>query len=97
MPKYKAILFSVDGEDFVTDYRGKSVEEIQGLLANQGSKWYFYPFHAIVVDHGATSDSQRIVDAAEPFEDMKGKSVKTFQNMIKSLTEMELQRIFGYL
>jgi hypothetical protein len=63
MTQYKAVLFAPDG-DWVTDYAGSaSVEEVQELVADQGSRWYFYPFSAVTVDHGAlTTASQRLVD-----------------------------------
>ena len=96
MSKYQAILFASDGQ-FVTDYRDKTKEEVIDCLNNQGSRWYFYPFHAVIVYNGRAKYSrQTLVDVAEPFEFMKGKQVKTFQKFIASIPEDELIALMGY-
>jgi len=76
---YKAVLFSTDGEDWATDYRGcKTIEEVEERLANQLSRWYFFPWHFVIVDHGRfTTNKQRTVSAPWPFEYLKGRSIKT--------------------
>lgn len=72
---YKAILFSPDG-DFVTDYRGRlTKQEVMDCLADQGSKWYFYPIVAVIVDHSVVTLRCRIVDAAEPWDFFRGGSI----------------------
>lgn len=93
---YKAVLFAPDG-DWVTDYlERETIEEVEQLLADQGSRWYFYPFHAVIVDKGGfTSARQRLVSVAYPFEDMKGRSISTFAQMIRELPENELVAILG--
>ncbi len=92
---YKAVLFAVDG-DWVTDYRdSKTVEEVQELLANQQSRWYFYPFHAVITDRGSTKETQRIVDAAFPFEELKGKTIRTMSKVISHVDPLTLADIFG--
>jgi len=91
MRRYQASLFSTDGQ-WVTDYQNSNtVEEVEESLANQGSRWFFYPFHVVIVDHnnGWTKDNQRIMSAAWPFEDMKGKTLKTFGKMIANLSDNE--------
>lgn len=84
---YKAVLFAPDG-DWVTDFRGSdTIEGVQEDLSDMGSRWYFYPYHAVIVDHGSvTTDSQHIVDAAEPFEDMSGLAIKTMARFLRSLS-----------
>jgi hypothetical protein len=96
MRKYKAALFSSDG-DWVTDYRDCStIEEVWEHLVNQGSRWFFYPFHVVIVDHGGlTTHSQRVVDAAEPFEHMKGLTLRTFGKMIHDTPDDVLISILG--
>ena len=79
---YKAILFSPDG-DWVTDCSGQTKEEVWNKIADLGSRWYFYPYPAIIKDKGHTNSFQRICDVyAEPDslqEWMKGKSIRTIQ------------------
>jgi hypothetical protein len=93
---YKAVLFAPDGE-WTTDYSGsESIEDVENLLADQGSRWYFYPFHGVIRDNGSlTRASQRLVSAAYPFEDMKGRSVKTFGRMLAETPENELEAILN--
>jgi hypothetical protein len=93
--KYKAILFAPDG-DWTTDHARDTVEEVYDALADQGSRWYFYPFHGVIRDNGSlTRASQRLVSAAYPFEDMKGRSVKTFGRMLAETPENELEAILN--
>jgi hypothetical protein len=86
---YKAVLFSTDGEDWVTDYReSQTIEEVEELLANQGSRWFFYPWHFVIVDHGGlTTDTQRVVSAAWPFEYLKGRMIKTVGRELQEVGE----------
>lgn len=91
---YKAALFAPDG-DWVTDYRGsETIEDVQLKLADQGSRWFFYPFHVVIRDRGGTTTgTQRIIDAAWPFDHMKGKSLNTFAKKIAGYPLRELQDI----
>ena len=55
-------------------------------LANRGSRWYFYPFEAIILDKGGiTTNRQRLVDASAPLEFLKGKTIKTASRIISKL------------
>jgi hypothetical protein len=83
VPKYKAVLFAPDG-DWVTDFREcKTIEEVQENLCDMGSRWYFYPFHAVIRDNGAlTTNRQRLVDVAYPFAEQKGIAIKTFAKFL---------------
>jgi hypothetical protein len=91
---YKAILFAADG-DWVTDYaETETVAEVEERLADQGSRWYFYPFHAVIRDHGPlTTSRQRIVADLTPFGDMEGRTIRTFARMIAETPEEELDAI----
>jgi hypothetical protein len=91
---YKAVLFSADG-DWVVDYSGtKTIEEVQERLADQGSRWYFYPFHAVITDRGLlTRDTQRLVDVAWPFEMLAGKTIATMSKVIADTPEAVLADI----
>ena len=41
---FKAILFSIDGEDFVKDFENTTnVQKVWDQVDNMGSKWFFYP------------------------------------------------------
>ena len=75
---YKSLLFSPDG-NWVTDCKGKSIEEVRDRVSDLGSRWFFYPIQLFVIeDKGSfTRESQKIIEAGEPFEFLKGKSIKT--------------------
>ncbi len=74
--KYKAILFNPDGS-YVTDYsNGSSIEDIWSLIADQGSKWIFYPICFVATD-------KTIVGVPEGAEIVKNKRIKTVQNLLK--------------
>jgi hypothetical protein len=93
MTEYRALLVAADGS-WVTDHSRDTVEEVQEALADQGSRWYFYPFHAVITDRGRlTRPSQRIVDAAEPFEHLRGTTIRTFTQTIAATPESELEAI----
>ena len=84
---YKAILFAPDG-DFVTDYRGQeTIADVEELLANQGSRWYFYPFCFVIVDNQFQDlFNKRILSVPEFPEDWswyKGKTVRKMRQFIK--------------
>ena len=93
---YKAVLFAPDG-DWVTDYReSESIEAVEEALCDQGSRWYFYPFHAVIRDNGSlTTSRQRLVSAAMPFEDMQGRTIKTFARMLADTPEENIEAILG--
>lgn len=84
MTRYKAVLFSPDGEDWVTDHRGcATVEEVWEAVSNQGSRWFFYPVAAVIRDNGpVTGPRNRIVDAPEYLEEIRGKSIRTAGRII---------------
>ena len=83
--KYRAVLFSPDG-DWVTDFEGETKEDVQEMLADRGSRWYFYPFEAIIRD-GVTvptiSSRNRLVDALEPLDAFIGKSIKSASRFLR--------------
>jgi hypothetical protein len=95
MTKYKAVLFAPDG-DWVTDYReSDTVDEVWQRLADQGSRWIFYPFGAVIVDHGgSTSGSQRIVDTCWPLKGIKGLAIKTVKRELAKLTDEQREALF---
>jgi len=61
MSGYQAVLMAPDG-DYVTDHSADTVEEVGEAVANQGSRWIFYPFVA-VVRAGKVSEDSEIVRA----------------------------------
>lgn len=74
---YRALLIAPDGE-WVTDYRDcETIAEVTDKLADRGSRWIFYPYEFVIVDHGITRETHRIVDACEPFLSLIGKTIKT--------------------
>ena len=72
--KYKAILFSTDGE-FVTDYKGQTKEEVWELVNNGGSRWFFYPLVFCCTD-------KTIVETPHGFEEFKNKRITTVKKYI---------------
>lgn len=54
-------MFSPDG-DYVTDFRCKTIEEVWKKINYTGSRWFFYPFAAVIKDNGITTQRQRIID-----------------------------------
>lgn len=93
---YNAILFAPDG-DYVTDFYGcDTPEEVEEKLADMGSRWYFYPFHAVVrSDSPAHVKNRRLVSVAQPFEYMRRYAVKTFAAFIKATPEDQLKEILN--
>lgn len=73
---YQAILFAPDG-DYVTDHEHETIEQVENALADQGSRWYFYPLEAVITADGPLRDSQRLVSVAEPLEHLKGRTIRT--------------------
>ena len=96
MATYKAVLFAPDG-DWTTDYSDSaSIAEVEEKLADQGSRWYFYPFHGVIRDNGSlTRNSQRLVSAAYPFEDMSGRTIRSFGRMLADTPEETLDAILN--
>lgn len=97
--KYRAVLIAPDG-DVTTDYRGsETVEAVELALADQGSKHYFFPFHAVVIDHGGSLTEkanllrQKVQSAAWPFDGLEGRRLGTLVKRITALSEGEMQEI----
>ena len=82
---YKAILFALDG-DWVTDFKGDTIQEVIDWLADRGSRWYFYPLEGVIRAEGS-SDRKRVVDMAPPLGFLKGKSIKTVKKFIEDNSE----------
>ena len=80
---YKLILFSPDGEDYVTEKAQNTVDECIEQSANMGSRWIFYPIHFIIKDNGRVNMNQRIIEPPDELEFLRGKSIKTVMNLLK--------------
>ncbi len=95
---YEAILIAADG-GMVHDHLRDTVEEVEEALADQGSRWYFYPFHCVVLSKRTgiwlnhDVKRQRLASVAPPFENFKGRTVNSLVEHIQSLTEEELYAI----
>ena len=85
MEKYKAILFSPDG-DFVTDFHSDNKDDVWNSVNNMGSKWIFYPIVFVATD-------KTIVDTIEGLEHLKGKRITTVRNHIKNVYEKNEQDV----
>lgn len=95
MPTYKAVLFAPDG-DWTTDCRGETVADVEEALADMGSRWFFYPFYAVIVDRGSlTTSRQRIVADLTPFGDMEGRTIRTMSQMIADTPNDVLEAILS--
>ena len=44
---YQAVLVAADG-DYVTDHEYDTPDEVLEAIGNQGSRWIFYPFGAVI-------------------------------------------------
>jgi hypothetical protein len=86
MAKYQAVLFATDG-DWVTDYRDcESPAEVNDRLADQGSRWFFYPYGFVVRSRGGfTTSRQRIVDGPECFAYLFGRTIGTVSRELANL------------
>lgn len=99
MSGYQAVLMAPDG-DYVTDHRRDTVEEVEEALANQGSRWYFYPLEMVLVN-GPVSDSSRIISAADFYGDgvaifggdYVGRTFGTFRREVVALCERAAGRV----
>lgn len=96
MNGYKAVLMAPDG-DYVTDYEADTVGQVEDALADQGSRWIFYPF-TVVVRAGAVTDETIIESACEvygpdlffPGEDYTGRTLAEYRAGV--LAEVEFAR-----
>lgn len=80
--KYKAVLFSPDGE-FVTDHRGReTVGDVWEAINDQGSKWFFYPVCFVATE-------KTIKAAPEGFERLQGKRIKTVRKLFAAEYEAD--------
>lgn len=93
---YKAILFSPDGEDYVTDFERKTKEEVIEAIDNMGSRWIFYPIVGIIrSDSRATIPNKRINIEGGIFDNLNGIAVKSLMAFIKANQEMVLAELQG--
>lgn len=92
-PKYKAVLFSIDG-DWVTDFPGRTIDEVGHKLADRGSRWYFYPFEGIMRYTGRhTSPNEKVIEMGSPLEFLSGKTINEISKYIER-NQDELSKIF---
>jgi hypothetical protein len=81
---YKAVLFASDGEH-VTDYHNtETIEQVENKIDNQVSRWFFYPFAAVIKDNNSNITNNRILSICDELTSLKGKTVKTARDYIKN-------------
>lgn len=81
---YQILLATTDGEDYQLDCKGsESIDDTWENCNDLGSKWFFYPICFVIKDNGGLSYNQRIIDAPDELEQLKGLSVKTVMQHIK--------------
>jgi hypothetical protein len=105
MTTYEALLVAPDG-DYVTDHERNTPDEVMEAIANQGSKWIFYPYAAIMKAvpyprRKAEVDGAVVVDIAEihhngiyvsPDEwEGRKRTVKAFRQMVREISGTEEQ------
>jgi hypothetical protein len=95
MIKYTLVLISVDGKEFRTDGNFETLPEAKDYLNNLGSRWYFYPFAAIIRKPKASNYSSytitqlqdilksKIIFISDDFDSLNGKTVATYIKLIK--------------
>lgn len=97
MTTYQAVLVAADG-DYVTDYEYDTPDEVLEAIGEQGSRWIFYPFiaiietpyphkpgaidRAVIVDGCPTEIEGIYVDGSE----YTGRSVEAFRQHIRIAT-----------
>ena len=75
--KYGAILFATDGSWVIDHQYCGSVGEVWEKLENQGSRWFFYPLHAVITTNRSyVTTRQRIVDACDALSHCRGGSIR---------------------
>jgi hypothetical protein len=95
MTGYKSVQFAPDG-DWITDYHCDSVDEAWNVVADQGSRWFFYPIPAVIRDNGSvTRDTQRIVDAPPEFSHLIGRTIKTFSETLAATPVEEIAALLS--
>jgi len=82
-PKYKAILFTVDG-GWVTDFPGETKDEVESKLADRGSLWYFYPIEGLMRYTGSsTSPGEKVIKMYPPFDFLSGKTIREISKWLE--------------
>ena len=81
---YKAILFASDGEHVTDYYNTETIEQVEEKIENQGSRWFFYPFAAVIKDNNSNITNNRILSVPDGLNFLKGKTVKTASDFIKN-------------
>ena len=82
-PKYKAILFTVDG-DWVTDFSGETIDEVENKLADRGSLWYFYPIEGVMRYTGSlTSPDEKVIKMYPPFDFLSRKTIREISKWLE--------------
>lgn len=77
MKTYNLVCIAPDGEH-VTECRNKTFDECVKQSEDMGSRWYFYPFHAITTPAG-----RKVVDVPyEEIKHMEGKSLTKLKDLI---------------
>ncbi len=85
MTTYQAILFTPDGDGWVTDFHGcKTKDEVWDKINDMGCRWYFYPIAFVI-----TEKCRRIVGAEWMFSDCIGYSIKTVSNVLKRMYDTD--------
>jgi len=81
---YQALLITPTADDYVVDYEGETINEVENKLAERGSQWCFYPFEVIIKDNYKIDFfKQRVIRAYGELEWLQGKSIKTLLSFIK--------------
>lgn len=81
---YQVMCMSFDGEIKIETPGFKTIEEAADYDNNLGSKWFFYPFHFIV-------SGKTIRDCDNRLSCLKGKRIKTVQNIYKAANDFCLK------
>ena len=82
-PKYQAVLFAPDG-DWVTDFKGRTIDEVENKLAGRGSLWIFYPIEGIIRYTGSvTSPSEKVIEMFPSFDFLSGRTIKEICDWLK--------------
>lgn len=87
MAGYQSLQVSPDGEDYITDYQEPTVDAVWDRIADQGSRWYFYPLPFVITAGGSGIPRKRIIAAPDGFEHLRGLTVRTAMRAIAEDTD----------
>ena len=73
---YKAIAFTPDGGDYITEGEYKTVDDCWDRINDWGSRWIFYPFTGVV-------KNKRVVSFCDGLDFLSNRDINTIQKLLE--------------